>query len=337
MAKLLDCTLRDGGYVNDWNFGRENIRSIKENLEQSGVEIIEVGFLKDVEFNPDRTLFPGVEYANAVVSPKKEGVTYCLMVDAPTPFPVERISPRREDGIDMIRIIMWKELVKECVKYSKELIRKGYQVCIQPVRVNQYNPDEFVNLIKIFNDVGITAFYIVDSWGTQNSSDILYYMKLAAGHVSDKISLGYHGHNHGQQALSCAEELLKVEKMLRFHENTMLDCSIFGMGREAGNLNTELIMMQLNKRRGKQYDLKPILSSYSNIIKKFYEEFGWGYSMEHFITAVFNCNTKYITYITRNTTLSLDKVYDIFARMTDKQKIDYSESLIKELIDDTRS
>jgi 4-hydroxy 2-oxovalerate aldolase len=142
--------------------------------------------------------------------------------------------------------------------------------------------------------------------------------------------LGYHGHNHGQQALSCAEELL------RFSENIILDCSIFGMGRDAGNLNTELIMLQLNKVYGKRYDIKPILGSYSNTIKKYYDEFGWGYTMEHFITSIFNCNTKYIDYITRNTILPLDKVYEIFGRMTEKQRIDYSENLIKELIDDTR-
>jgi len=331
MARLLDCTLRDGGYVNDWNFGKEAIHSIKESLEKSGVEIIEVGFLKDVVYSPDRTLFPGVEWVEDVISPKKRGVTYCLMMDAPTPFPVEKISKRQKNGIDAIRIIVWKELVGKCVKYSKELIEKGYQVFIQPARVSQYNPAEFIDLIASFNDTGITAFYIVDSWGTQNSSSILSYMKLAEYHLNAKILLGYHGHNNAQQALSCAEGLLK------FNDDIILDCSIFGMGRDAGNLNTELIMMQLNKKHGKQYyDIRPILSSYSTFIKKHYEEFGWGYSMEHFITSIFNCNTKYINYITRNSTLPMDKIYGIFERMTDKQKIDYSESLIKELIDDTR-
>jgi 4-hydroxy 2-oxovalerate aldolase len=321
MARLLDCTLRDGGYVNDWNFGKDAIHSIKENLEKSGVEIIEVGFLKDVVYNPDRTLFPGVELAADVIYPKKKDTTY---------FPVEKVSKRQKNGIDAIRIIVWKELVEKCVEYSKELVGKGYQVFIQPARVSQYNPTEFIDLIHRFNGAGITAFYIVDSWGTQNSSSILSYMKLAECHVNEDISLGYHGHNNGQQALSCAEELL------RFNDDIILDCSIFGMGRDAGNLNTELVMMQLNKKYSKRYDIKPILSSYSNVIKKYYDEFGWGYSMEHFITAIFNCNTRYINYITQNSVLPMDKIYEIFERMTDKQKIDYSESLIKELIDDTR-
>jgi len=331
MVKLLDCTLRDGGYVNEWNFGKEAIHNIKENLEKSGIEIIEIGFLKDVVYNPDKTLFPGVEWAENVILPKKEGITYCLMVDAPIPFPVEKILKRTENGIDAIRIIVWKELIEKCVEYSKELIKKGYQVFIQPARVNQYSAVEFVHLINAFNNIGITAFYVVDSWGTQDSINVLGYMQQAELYLNDKIILGYHGHNHKQQALSCAERVLQLNK------DMILDCSIFGMGRDAGNLNTELIIAHLNKRYNRQYDIKPILNAYSNIIRNYYDEFRWGYSMEHFITAIFNCNTKYINYIMNNEILTMDKVYEIFEKMTPIQRINYSESLIKELINDART
>ena len=331
MIKLLDCTLRDGGYINDWRFGENEIRAIKDNTEKSGVEIIEVGFLKDVKYDPNRTLFPGVQYADDLLSYKKEGVTYCLMVDAPIPFPIDKILRREEYGIDAIRIIVWKELIKECIEYSKELIEKGYQVFIQPARVNQYSIPEFVSLVQSFNSIEITAFYIVDSWGTQDSFSIFDYTWWATQKLDKKVQLGYHGHNYKQQAFSCAQRILECTP------DIILDCSIFGMGRDAGNLNTELIITYLNERYSKNYLIKPILNAYSNYIKKFYESIGWGYSIEHFMTAIFNCNTKYIDYITKNEELSMDKVYDIFERMTAKQRIDYSESLIKELINDARS
>jgi 4-hydroxy 2-oxovalerate aldolase len=328
MIKLLDCTLRDGGYVNDWNFGENAIRNIKESIEKAGIEIVEVGFLKGEEHSLDKTLFPDVEWADHVIYPKKPGVTYCLMVDAPVPFPIDKITDRREEGIDAIRIIIWKELVAEAIEYSKKLIAKGYQVFIQPARVNQYNIDEFIHLIDAFNDIGITAFYIVDSWGTQDSLDIYSYIECASLRLNKKIALGYHGHNHMQQAFSCAEELLKFN----LARDIILDCSIFGMGRDAGNLNTELIIAYLNKQYNGKYDIRPILNTYSKHIKGYYAEFGWGYSMEHFMTALFNCNTKYIDYVTNNEALSMDRVYAIFEKMNPKQRINYSESLIKELI-----
>jgi 4-hydroxy 2-oxovalerate aldolase len=331
VIKLLDCTLRDGGYVNEWGFGEDAIHDIKVSVEKSGVEIIEVGFLKDVKYDPNRALFPGVEWADHVIFPKKEGVTYCLMVDAPLPFPIDKILEKEKYGIDAIRIIVWREKVKECVEYSKKLIEKGYQVFIQPARTSQYTKLEFAELIDSFSEIGITAFYVVDSWGTQDSISILNYAHFAELCLGTRIELGYHGHNHKQQAFACAEKILEV------HEDIILDCSIFGMGRDAGNLNTELIMAHLNNRYNKRYNIKPILNVYSKHIKKQYDEFGWGYSIEHFITAMFNCNTRYINYITNNTTLTMDKVYEIFERMTEKQRIDYSETLIKELINDTRS
>ena len=331
MIKLLDCTLRDGGYVNDWNFGENAIYDIKESVEKSGVEIIEVGFLKDVEYNLNRTLFPGVEYAEHVIHPKKIGVAYCLMVDAPVPFPIDRISERKEHGIDAIRIIVWREKIEECIEYSKKLIEKGYMVFIQPARVSQYSLTEFASILSKFENIGITAIYIVDSWGTEDKYSISDYLLTAMMYTNTITKLGYHGHNYKQQALSCAEDMLET------NQDIILDCSIFGMGRDAGNLNTELIMAHLNKRCEKHYDIKPILNAYSKHIKGYYREFGWGYSMEHFITAIFNCNTKYINYITDNEALSMDIIYDIFEKMTPKQRIDYSESLIKELIHDTRS
>ena len=330
MLKLLDCTLRDGGYVNDWNFGENAIKNIKESIENSGVEIIEVGFLKDVKYDPNRTLFPGVEWAEHVIYPKKEDVLYCLMVDAPIPFPIDKVIKRTECGIDAIRIIVWKELIDECVEYSKKLIEKGYQVFIQPARVNQYSMREFKGLIDRFNNIGITALYIVDSWGTQDNLDIHTYLEWAKLFLSKTILLGYHGHNHKQQAFLCAEEVIK------FDEAAIIDCSIFGMGRDAGNLNTELIMAHLNKWYGRNYNINPILSAYSKSIKDYYQKFGWGYSIEHFITAMLNCNTKYINYITANEALPMDQVYEILEKMTDKQRIDYSESIIKELINDAR-
>jgi len=332
MPKLLDCTLRDGGYVNDWNFGEKSIRTIKENIEQSGIEIIEVGFLKAVEkYDPNRTLFPGVEWAEHPIYPKKEGVTYCIMVDAPIPFPIQYVQDRNERGVDAIRIIVWREKVDECIEYSKKLIEKGYQVFIQPARVSQYSMSEFIQLITKFNAIGITAFYVVDSWGTLDSFDISKYMWWGRQYLNDNIQLGYHGHNYKQKALSCAESILEHNK------DIILDCSIYGMGRDAGNLNTELILDHLNKRYGKNYNLKPILSAYSNCIKGENDKFDWGYSMEHFITAMFNCNTRYINYIMENEVIPMDKIYDIFEKMTEKQRIDYSESLIKELIYDARS
>ena len=78
-VKLLDCTLRDGGYVNDWKFGHEGIKTILKKLERTGIEIIEVGFIKGDSYDPDKTLFPDIESIKNVLTEKVAGAIYVGM------------------------------------------------------------------------------------------------------------------------------------------------------------------------------------------------------------------------------------------------------------------
>ena len=82
---LLDCTLRDGGYINDWRFGEETIRGICTRLAQAGVEIVEVGFIKGDEFNPDRSVFPDIESISSMIQPKSDKMMYVGMLDMSAP------------------------------------------------------------------------------------------------------------------------------------------------------------------------------------------------------------------------------------------------------------
>lgn len=68
---LLDCTLRDGGYVNDWRFGQEAIQDMTEKLANTNVDILEIGFLKDEPYQPDRTVFNSMDQVKKLIAPKK--------------------------------------------------------------------------------------------------------------------------------------------------------------------------------------------------------------------------------------------------------------------------
>ena len=92
---LLDCTLRDGGYINDWNFGHESIVSIIEKLGQTGIEMIEIGFIKGDIYNPDKTLFPDTDSFKNVIVNKIDKVQYIGMLDMSDPVPLERIKNKR--------------------------------------------------------------------------------------------------------------------------------------------------------------------------------------------------------------------------------------------------
>ena len=96
---LLDCTLRDGGYVNNWKFGKENIEIIVHGLEQTGISVLELGFLRDETFDPDSSNLPNVEAANRLLNNKRDDIIYSAMLEAFNPYPLKKLSKYRDGSI----------------------------------------------------------------------------------------------------------------------------------------------------------------------------------------------------------------------------------------------
>lgn len=125
---LLDCTLRDGGYVNDWRFGFDTIKKVKEGLEDAGIDIIELGFFREGIPDLDRSVYPSGKDIRRIMTRKKEGVLYSAMLDGADPdrlFPVERLECPEVSGIDYIRVCTWKRLMKEHMCFCKKIAGGG--------------------------------------------------------------------------------------------------------------------------------------------------------------------------------------------------------------------
>lgn len=301
--RLLDCTLRDGGFVNDWQFGKNAITDIIRGLEEAGTEIIELVFLKNEPHDPNRVIFNDVEQIKKVIGTKKPGVLYAAMGELITPLPLEKIAPRDESGLDVIRMMLWKtkrlpdgqvvDVLDDGFRYCQGLVEKGYRLCIQPVRTNQYSDEEFSAMVRRFSELNPMAIYVVDSWGTQNPENVLHYIKIADQIMPKGIAIGFHGHNSMMQALSITQAVLKEE----LSHDLIVDASVYGIGRSAGNLHTELIAKYLNEEYHKHYKVFPLLKIYENHIAKIREQEAWGYSIPYLLTATYNCNPAYAKYL----------------------------------------
>ena len=296
---LLDCTLRDGGYMNNWKFGNEAIKQIKKGLEDAQIDIIELGFFRNEPCDSNRSVFYGAEDIGQLMRRKKSDIIYSAMIEPKDPdnlYPIERLLTPQDSGIDYIRVCIWKRLMKEHMEYCKKIGEKGYRISIQPTEVGQYSRQEFIDLLKMANDVNPFAVYVVDTWGTQSSFKVCQYVELADKYLNPEIKVGYHGHNNKMQALSCAEAIIKMG----LARDICLDASIMGMGRGIGNLQTEVIMEYLNENYGKHYDCLKMVSLYETYLKKFYGETPWGYSMYHYMSALYNCSQDFATYFKQN-------------------------------------
>lgn len=329
--QLLDCTLRDGGFVNDWQFGREAISSILRELELSGAEVIELGFLKNEAYQPDRVIFNSAEQIKQVIGQKKPGVLYAAMGELTTPLPLEAIEPYAPDGLDLIRMMLWKtkrmpdgrvvDVLENGFEYCKGLTDKGYRLCIQPVRTSQYSDDEFSAMVRRFSELNPMAIYVVDSWGTQNPEDVLHYMRIADQIMPEQIAMGFHGHNSMMQALSIAQAVLEEN----FSRDIIIDASVYGIGRSAGNLHLELIAKYLNEKYNKHYEILPILRIYENYIRAIRDKESWGYSVPYLLTATYNCNPAYAKYLSVQKNLGVEAIEYVLTHLHAESRIIFSK------------
>lgn len=294
MIKLLDCTLRDGGYINDWKFGKKAIKDIKENLEVSGVDIIELGFMRDEPANADRTIFNSIKNVKQLIGNKLPNREYAIMAEVSNPYPLEKLENYSEGAPDIIRVIIWKRMLQEGFEYCKGIVEKGYKLCVQPARVSQYSDQEFIDMIQLFNKLNPLAIYVVDSWGTMYKDELLHYLKLADENLKEGIAVGYHGHNNMMQAFDVAQAF--CEQNLK--RDLLIDASVYGIGRGAGNLNTEIFAKWANAKLGKNYNTSPLIKIYDKYIKHIYQHCEqWGFSIPYLITAKYNANPNFAGYL----------------------------------------
>lgn len=319
--KLLDCTLRDGGYINDWCFGEKTIKDIVLKLEKTNVDIIELGFLKNEPYQTDRTVFQKARQVKSVLTKKKKNIQYAAMIEVVNPLPLEQLEDAEDTDIDIIRVIVWKRMLQEGYGYCKGIVEKGYKLCVQPARVDQYSYEEFVQMVRLFSKLNPLAIYVVDSWGTQSSKNLLKYMELADEKMTDNISLGYHGHNNLMQAYQTAVDFMNRD----FGRNIIIDASVYGIGRGAGNLNLELIAKYMNDTYGCKYNISPMIEIYSEYLKSIYDKTTWGFSMPHYITAIHNCNPNFGAYYDKERGLSAIDIEGIIASIPKAERIIFTQ------------
>ncbi len=325
--KVLDCTLRDGGYCNQWQFGFDNIKAITSGLTESGIDIIECGFLTNrVDYNPEISKFATIDEIAHVMPADRKGCMYVCMVNYGE-YRLEDFPVFDGSSVDGIRVAFHKKDMKEAIELCCGLKRKGYKVFMQAMVSLSYTDEEFLNLIKLSNELEPYAFYIVDSFGVMKRKDLIRLFYVVEHNLKEDISIGYHSHNNMQLAYSNAQALVDI----RTNKDIIFDSSVFGMGRGAGNLNTELFVEYLNDTVGKQYKLKPLLTIVDEILNGFYQQNYWGYSLPNYLSAKHNAHPNYAGWLDSKKTLTIDNMDDIFMMMDEEKKKVYDKIYIESL------
>ncbi len=332
-VKILDVTLRDGGCVNNFNFGQEYMEKILAAQEVAGVDIIEMGYLDENNGSSSgRT-----QYINEKVIPqcilknKNDNITYVAMMDYGK-FDIDKLGIRDDNGIDGIRLAFHKKNRYDIVSAGKKIMEKGYKFYIQPMITLRYTDTELLELIQLVNEhlSEASGFYIVDSFGEMRPNDMSRILNLVDHNLNPSMTLGFHSHNNLQLSYSNAMSMLQFPT----NREIIIDCSIMGMGKGAGNLNTELILEHLNLFYGKNYKIEPLLEVIDKVINQLYDEFHWGYAPEYYLSSTNHCTPSYASHFYNKHMLPIDQVSELLAMIDEEKKIsfdkDYAEKLYRE-------
>lgn len=318
---LLDCTLRDGGYINDWQFGESTIRNFGNKIALTGIEIFEVGFIKGNYFDRNRSVFPDIQSISEMIQPKKPGLMYVGMLDLSAPVPIEKLVPYDGTSVDGLRVIFKKNRIEEAYDYCREVKKQGYTLFVQFVGTDAYSDKEFIEAIEKFNMLKPFAVSIVDSFGLIKRKHFLRLVSLADNNLDKTIALGYHAHNNLQQAFGSAEALVEMN----LQRDICIDACVFGMGRGAGNLNLELFAEYMNENYGTQYRIEPMLEIMDEYLSDIYRDKFWGYSLPLYLSATTGCHPNYAIYLAEKDSLTVKAFNELLRSIPSPEKQNFSK------------
>lgn len=295
--KLLDCTLRDGAYIVNSEFGVPAIKGIIEKMQDANIDIVECGWLKDFEHTPGSTYYHTPHDLEAYLISKNQQVTYVAMIDW-NMYDLAHLSTCDHKSFDAIRVVFPHDKFREGIAVGEQIYQKGYQVYHQAANTLAYSDDELQQLAEAINQTSSVCLSIVDTFGAMYAEDLERIVRILDSKLKPEIKLGFHSHNNQQLSFSlCMQFVNLLEAAGR---GCVVDSSLCSMGRGAGNATTELVANYLNQKHNGNYDMNIIMDAIDMYMNYFMEHNTWGYSTPYFIAGMYCAHVNNIAYLLKN-------------------------------------
>ena len=281
--KILDCTIRDGGLINDHTFEDGFVRAVYETLVAAGVDYMEVGYKNS------KRLYSKDQYGawkhcdeddiRRVIEDNPNAIRISAMADAEKSDYKEDIIPKDQSVIDQIRVATYIHQIPLAMDMVKHAHDQGYEVALQLMAVSVINDKDLADALEVIREQPIAALYCVDSFGALYSEQvrdlIQIYLKALEG---TGIEIGMHAHNNQQLAYANTVEACIVGA-------NRLDGTMNGIGRGAGNCPIELLIGFL---KNPKFKLRPVLECIQNHCYPLRDRMEWGYKVPYMLTGQLN-------------------------------------------------
>lgn len=332
-VKILDCTLRDGGRIINCAFPNSQIKDIAYRLADANIDIIEVGFLRDaksVNYQGNSTFFTDVDQIRPFVNRKKDTM-YVAFIDYGM-FDFSTLKLYDGTSIDGLRIGFTRknfendhEEILECLAEVKQ---KGYKLFVQGVNSLGYTDRELLGIVDIVNQIQPEGFGIVDTYGAMYMDDVDRLYTIVDHNLDENIAIDFHSHNNYQLSFAFAQEIIRLSNGKR---EVIIDGTLNGMGKCAGNLNTELLVDYLVRKRNYDYDFDAILDIIDDHIYNYHLQHQWGYSIPALMGGIYRSHPNNIIYLTEKFRLATKDIKYIISMIDPDKRMRYDYDNIQRL------
>ncbi len=330
--KILDCTLRDGGFYNKWDFDLDAAKDLVASLNKSGVDLIELGYK-----SPDRNRFYGLfKYSNEkLLSFVREysQCEYAFMIDAKEfidgeepdyELLDEHVLPESESVFSWVRIAsraIHAGAAPGFIRYFKE---KGYRICFNLMGGSMVPDEELVRVLELLEGKGLDVFYIADSYGSFYPSDVRRKMKLIRKHFTGLTGV----HLHDNQGLAYANAIAAIEEGV-----DVVDATVMGMGRGAGNLILEQFLLGYREKY-KASHIRPdeLLPSIDNYFRPLMEKYNWGFNYTYMLSGINNIHQSYCQYLSQENRFNIPQISEILSGIPEDKRSKFDKEALDETI-----
>jgi 4-hydroxy 2-oxovalerate aldolase len=278
--KVLDCTIRDGGLINKWQFNDEFVRKIFNSLNNAGVDYMEMGYKSSEQYfsrsDNGSWKFCTEDDLKRIVAGCEINMKLSAMVDIGR-IDSEDIHPKKDSVLDMIRVACYAKEIDKGIALAHQCLDQGYEATINLMAVSKVLERDLDEALDDLSRSDVPVIYLVDSFGALYSEQIHFLAKKYFEALPGK-ELGIHAHNNQQLAFANTIEAI-IAGINR------IDATLYGMGRGAGNCPMELLLAFL---KNPKFDVRPLIEVIQELLIPLKAEIEWGYHLPYMITGILN-------------------------------------------------